>query len=288
MADTELTTAQQVHQACAENAAALVESFNQCFDQAFELEVSEPQPWSPESIETLPEGAGVVVGVCFNDAGVMVLLPESILPGWYTTPDDSQKSRLQTLAMEWSMNLLPLEFEAGKFESKAVSSLQEAVADCGPAEDCLQFELILTQGGQTTPLKVLAPVGKAIPEVGFVAEDIPETAAQDSSPAEPSPPSQEQLAAMEQERDRQRRIARLSNMPVDVVVYLAEKRIELSQLLSLTPGTLITFNKSCEDLLNLYVNNHRYCRGEAVKIGEKFGLKINEVGVKESRETKVF
>ncbi len=80
---------------------------------------------------------------------------------------------------------------------------------------------------------------------------------------------------------------RLLKLPVTVVVYLAEKKIEVEQLLMISPGALITFNKPCEDLLDLYVNNHRYCRGEAVKIGEKFGIKISEVGVVDVRESPI-
>lgn len=71
---------------------------------------------------------------------------------------------------------------------------------------------------------------------------------------------------------------RLMKLPVNVAVHLAERKMELSQLLTMAPGTLLTFDKSCEDLLDLYVNNQIYARGEAVKIGEKFGLKINEMG----------
>ena len=73
-------------------------------------------------------------------------------------------------------------------------------------------------------------------------------------------------------------ISRLMKLPVPVAVHLAERKIDLSQLLSIAPGTLLTFEKSCEDLLDLYVNNRIFARGEAVKIGEKFGLKINELG----------
>lgn len=80
---------------------------------------------------------------------------------------------------------------------------------------------------------------------------------------------------------------RLRHLPVEISVRLAEKKIELGQLLSLTPGSLITFTKSCEDLLDLYVSNTLYCRGEAVKIGEKFGLKINELGVPPAREERI-
>ncbi|RMF24869.1 MAG: hypothetical protein D6760_02405 [Deltaproteobacteria bacterium] len=82
-------------------------------------------------------------------------------------------------------------------------------------------------------------------------------------------------------------LARLLQLPVTVVVQLASKKIQLENLLSLTPGSLITFEKSCEELLDLYVNNRLYARGEAVKIGEKFGLKIDEVGAEEIREERI-
>ena len=82
-------------------------------------------------------------------------------------------------------------------------------------------------------------------------------------------------------------LRRVLRLPVTVVVHLAEKKIGMGQLLTISPGALITFNKPCEDLLDLYVNNRRYCRGEAVKIGEKFGLKISEVGVVEVRESPI-
>ena len=64
---------------------------------------------------------------------------------------------------------------------------------------------------------------------------------------------------------------------------LSEKKVVLGQLVGIGPGAIISFEKSCEDLLDLYINNKLYCRGEAVKIGEKFGLKINEVGSVEER-----
>lgn len=96
------------------------------------------------------------------------------------------------------------------------------------------------------------------------------------------------LSAAEQGIDHHRsngagRLDRLLNLSVPVVVRLAEKKIELGQLVGIAPGGIIMFEKSCEDLLDLYVNNRLYCRGEAVKIGEKFGLKINEVGSVQER-----
>jgi len=95
------------------------------------------------------------------------------------------------------------------------------------------------------------------------------------------PVTSDQRAGIEQ------RIEKLKKMPVTISVRLAEKRIVMEQLLSISPGALLTFNKSCEDLLDLYVNNVLYCRGEAVKIGEKFGLKINDLRPVDQHEPSV-
>ncbi len=93
-------------------------------------------------------------------------------------------------------------------------------------------------------------------------------------------PRGERMESQQLSADRLRKpdARRLLKLPVKVAVHLAERKIGLSQLLTMAPGTLLTFDKSCEDLLDLYVNNQYYARGEAVKIGEKFGLKINEIG----------
>lgn len=82
-------------------------------------------------------------------------------------------------------------------------------------------------------------------------------------------------------------VDRLRNVPVTIIVKLAEKKMEMGQLLGIGTGAIITFEKSCEDLLDLYVNNRLYCRGEAVKIGEKFGIKVCEVGSVEQRVSAV-
>lgn len=72
-----------------------------------------------------------------------------------------------------------------------------------------------------------------------------------------------------------------------ISVRLAARQITLSQLLSMTPGSLLIFDKSHEDWLDLYVNNVLLGRGEAVKIGEKFGLRIMELGVEAVRPSRL-
>jgi flagellar motor switch protein FliN/FliY len=80
---------------------------------------------------------------------------------------------------------------------------------------------------------------------------------------------------------------RLYDLPVTVAVTLAERRTQLGELLQLAPGTLLTFEKPCEELLDLYVGNQLVCRGEAVKVGDKFGLRITSMNARQERRNPV-
>ncbi len=75
----------------------------------------------------------------------------------------------------------------------------------------------------------------------------------------------------------------LLRIKVPVVVVLASKKQDLSRILELGPGMIIHFDKSCEESLELEVGNHRVAQGEAVKVGEKFGLRITKMVLPEER-----
>jgi flagellar motor switch protein FliN len=69
----------------------------------------------------------------------------------------------------------------------------------------------------------------------------------------------------------------LLHVRVPVTVTLAVKRQPVEQILELAPGSLIQFDKSCEETLELRIGEHRIAEGLAVKVGEKFGLKVNRL-----------
>ncbi|NNJ26519.1 FliM/FliN family flagellar motor switch protein [Alienimonas chondri] len=71
--------------------------------------------------------------------------------------------------------------------------------------------------------------------------------------------------------------ARLARLPVPVTVRLAEKRVPLATIRNLVPGALLSFDKDCGAPLDLYVANRKHAIGEAVKVGEHFGLKVTVV-----------
>jgi flagellar motor switch protein FliN/FliY len=74
-------------------------------------------------------------------------------------------------------------------------------------------------------------------------------------------------------------LRRILRIGVPIIVRLAEKDLPLKEVLNLSIGSIIEFDKNSEGLLDLMVNNQTIGRGEAVKIGEKFGLKLTEIGL---------
>jgi flagellar motor switch protein FliN/FliY len=75
----------------------------------------------------------------------------------------------------------------------------------------------------------------------------------------------------------------LLHIEVPVVVTLAAKKQVIGQILELGPGSIIHFDKSCDEMLDLSVGEHRIAQGEAVKVGDKFGLRVTSLILPEER-----
>ncbi|RMD66184.1 MAG: flagellar motor switch protein FliN [Planctomycetota bacterium] len=63
-----------------------------------------------------------------------------------------------------------------------------------------------------------------------------------------------------------------------IIVEIGRLKMSLGDVLALAPGSLIELDKRPEEELELLVNNKMIATGHAVKIGERFGLKIAFVG----------
>jgi flagellar motor switch protein FliN/FliY len=66
---------------------------------------------------------------------------------------------------------------------------------------------------------------------------------------------------------------------VPLNVTLAETRLPLKRVLELGPGSIIQFNKPCEDTLTLHAGGQPIAEGEAVKVGDKFGLWVTSIAL---------
>lgn len=69
----------------------------------------------------------------------------------------------------------------------------------------------------------------------------------------------------------------LLRIKVPVIVTLAAKKQPVSRIVELGPGSIIQFDKSCEEMLEMHVNEQLVGEGEAVKVGDKFGIRLTSL-----------
>ena len=86
------------------------------------------------------------------------------------------------------------------------------------------------------------------------------------------------LRAPKQPSPSPNELQRIMRLEVPVIVKLAERKLTLAEVMRLGPGAIIEFSKSSDEPLELLINNKAIGLGDAVKVGENFGLKINQIG----------
>lgn len=90
-------------------------------------------------------------------------------------------------------------------------------------------------------------------------------------------PGQPVALSSQQDETINRDLEFLFDVPLNVTVEVGRARILLKDLLQMGEGYVVELDKFSGDPLDLYVNSRLIARGEAVKIGDKFGIKLTEV-----------
>ncbi len=72
-------------------------------------------------------------------------------------------------------------------------------------------------------------------------------------------------------------LRRVLNIEVPLVVRLAERQMTVGDVLDLAPGAMIHFNAGPDEALELLANGKVIARGCAVKVNERFGLRVERV-----------
>lgn len=71
---------------------------------------------------------------------------------------------------------------------------------------------------------------------------------------------------------------RILRLQVPVIVRLAERTMPLADIVNLSSGAIVEFDKPAEAELDLMINNKCIGKGQAVKVGENFGLRVTSIG----------
>lgn len=261
--------AEQLVDNCRRNAAAIASAWSRLTGGQLTLEVGESG-----QLGSLPDGdiagPGLIVMLMAGEQAALVMLPQTtgILPGWYAEPNATGQSVLATLSQELAPLVLPGAQAAKTSRAQAVAHLGEAVTRAAPAGDALALPLkIAADSGKSAVAWLVWPATR--PANVFVARgNSPPTAAQQSA------------AAGATTIDALPTYARsLLRIKVPVIVTLAAKKQPISRIVELGPGSIIQFDKSCEEMLDLHVADQTVAEGEAVKVGDKFGIRVTSLVV---------
>ncbi|MEJ5341662.1 MAG: FliM/FliN family flagellar motor switch protein [Thermogutta sp.] len=273
---------------CLKTACEEVEaSFQRTFDQNFRLGNIDRRESLQEQKEVLRKATftrGLSVEFHFEGFRVEIFLPDEaeVIPKWAENPDPTGKAKLATLAQELGILLFPPDWPLRESAARVVPAFTATELP----EDSPGMLLPVNMGNRELPMLIrllgeeataYAPVTPQAPPRDQPAST-EKLAASTAGVATP-PPARTRGAGAHPVRARilpllTRSLLKIK-LPVEVI--LARTRKPLAEILQLAPGTIIQFNKSCDEPLELAVNGYVIARGEAVKVGDKFGLRILEM-----------
>ncbi|MEO1174013.1 MAG: flagellar motor switch protein FliN [Myxococcota bacterium] len=72
-------------------------------------------------------------------------------------------------------------------------------------------------------------------------------------------------------------IDRLLDVSVEVTVELGRRRLTIGEVLELKAGSTVELHKPVDESLDIRVNGQLVARGEAIVMGDRYGVRVSEV-----------
>ncbi|MBN2804073.1 MAG: flagellar motor switch protein FliN [Deltaproteobacteria bacterium] len=69
----------------------------------------------------------------------------------------------------------------------------------------------------------------------------------------------------------------LMDIPLELTVEIGRRSMTMGELIELTPGTVVELDHGSEENLDIVVNGKLVARGEAVMVGERYGVRVMEI-----------
>jgi flagellar motor switch/type III secretory pathway protein FliN len=261
---------------CRDQAHLLGPALGRAWDRQVSCTPSAEQGGLPEALLELDKPGLVAAWVVDELAGVLLVPEGQVLPAGFRTPTAEQHARLHAAAAAFAKVLLPGGAEPERTHLSVLDDLTQVASHCG--EGVQMTRVTIASGDQSSPAWIFWPLP---------VEHLPEA---ELEAAGSKPALRESSAAREPVGDFEMGLAQLPNytrsllkIEVPVVVTLATKRDALQTILQLGLGTILQFDKGCDETLDLEVAGHRIAEGEPVKVGDKFGLRITAVALPAER-----
>lgn len=293
MSDLNLEIAPQVLEACRAGAEEAAAALGRALDGTFTVSVGDLGEFDAAAPLAALDGPGLAMLLKVGAVGLAVVLPESsgLLPEWYKKPDATGESKLATLAKELSMLVVPEALMVDDTNAKPVEDLAAALTRAGLTTGAATLSLSIVCGEQTGQLLLAWPLADPaklfdMPPEAATEADYQSTVFEAATANDPLQELREKSTTSGRTTHRPR-IRDLTQLPgyarsllkirVPVSVQLAAKKELVQEVITLAPGSIIKFDKGCEELLQMIVGEHTVAEGEAVKIGEKFGFRVTSM-----------
>lgn len=72
-------------------------------------------------------------------------------------------------------------------------------------------------------------------------------------------------------------LERVLDLPLEIHVELGRKRVRIADLLALGPGSLVELDVAAGAPLSILANQVLVAHGEAVVVGERYGVRVTEI-----------
>lgn len=283
--------AAEVRSACQAGQEEISQALQRALDATFELMVGEAGEMNVDNLPQELSGPALIFVFQIGEQAALAVLSESsgLVPTWCAEPDAVDQGKLQTLALELGATLFPAALATQNCTFAYVRDVAAALRSARVSASAVALAIALKSGEKRGNLTLLWPAAEA---GALLARDQPlpsvthlEGAAQPApvnpttQPLPPPPPRRNVYYGDLEEGIRllppySRSLLRIR---VAVTVTLAESKQPLKTVLNIGTGSIIHFNKSCDDTLTLEVAGHKVAVGETVKVGDKFGLWITSM-----------
>ncbi|MDR2439011.1 MAG: FliM/FliN family flagellar motor C-terminal domain-containing protein [Planctomycetaceae bacterium] len=289
-----------------------VSAFSRTFDAMITVQPGNGGEFQGDVLSSKIIGGGLAMLLVSGGQGIAILIPNStgLIPAWCEHPDATGKSKLSTFAQEWGMNLIPEDFFPEDFQAAVIQDLMRGVFQAQPAWESAYLELIIGKpDGSSALIYMIWPL--EIPNQLLLEETKHE------DPIIPGPPTFDsgesnligkgvpqfdpftgpdfETQNFDNLHNKHRSVDDLPSfsrsilkIKIPVAAVLARAPKSIKTILELGVGSVIQFDKSCDDFLEIEVGQSvTIATAEAVKVGDKFGFRINSILLPEERFRKV-
>ena len=284
----------------------------EAFARTFDITVTlEPKEGGQLNVQELPANLnekGLALLLQVGTQGIAILIPSStgLIPDWCDSPDATGVSKMGAFAQEWGMNLVPEDFFPEDSKIAVIQNLSQGIFRAMPDLEAGYVELSLGKAdGTSAPAYIiwaLTVPEELLAEPKPAFEEIPQAPSMGGTPptfgAQADPFAQTNFGTPNFIGSGMPQHRRLEDLPgytrsalkvkVPVATILARGRKPIKTVLELGVGSIIQFDKPCDEMLDIEVGQSVViATAEAVKVGDKFGFRISAVTLPEERFRRV-